>query len=116
MFGKDDGRYFFTMRFGFGRGAGLAYDARGKIPGAIPTDSCKGGVVLAFTGKALLHSGPTSLGLEAGVARTWQDGQSYSEGEFEPIFEPKGAFELESEGFERVISVGGQITLFSQKH
>ena len=75
-FGQSNGQGFMTGRVGFGAGGGFSFNPGGGIPGETPQDSSKSGFVAACTAKASFNAGPIQGGLEEGVARNFNNGNS----------------------------------------
>lgn len=105
-FGNDNGTGFITIRFGFGFGGGVSYDPNGEIPGPIPNNRCKGGVVLSASGQAGFTAGPLNAEIEGGAARNYSNEESALYGG------PSYSFSPSFDGLSGAASLGGQVTFY----
>jgi RHS repeat-associated protein len=111
-FGVDNGHFFLTDRWGFGFGGGIGYDPEGGIPGGTRETGCRGGVVLSDSFQAGGNLGPLGVGTEVGAFRNYTTGASDIFGS-PPHFVGGGEWRPVIRG---VVSVGGQITLYTGVH
>jgi uncharacterized protein RhaS with RHS repeats len=111
-FGKDNGRWFFTDRVGFGIGGGIGYDPDGGVPGGVKGSGCGAGAVLSDSIQAAANLGPYKLGAELGAERNYATQTSNLYGS------PPG-FSAAGEGAADIhlgVSIGAQVTIYGGPH